>query len=686
MKINLIILIFLINFIFSFQNDIYWNETQILIANDGKEKDYFGSIVRIKGNISVISAHFANVENNIEQGKAYIFENNGTNWNQKQILIANDGEENDQFGLGIAISNDEKYIFIGSPFAKVGNTSNQGKVYIYENNGTFYNLKQILIANDGKENDQFGCSISISNDSSFIVIGAYYSTIGNNTRQGKAYIFQNNGTFWNQYQILIANDGKINDQFGSIVVISNDSSLIFIGSPFASIQFDVSQGKVYIFQNNGTFWNQYQILIANNEKIDERFGSSISLSQNFLLIGAYCAKDGEDISKGKAYIFQNNGTFWNKYQVLIASDGEENDGFGFDVSISNNFAVIGAPHLASGGYDNIQGKAYIFQNNGTYWNQYQILIASDGKEDNNQFGLSKAYIFEPIIIPQVDILNCSSLFSSFECYWNQINSSLNDIEYQINYQNEIQNWEVIQSPILIENVLYQIFNSSIYQDIKGNVDYSIQIKACDNKTQICGNSSNQINLTTKIDSVKNLNFESYSNSIQLNWNYPNVPIINSIPKLNHYFLSYQIQDSNQSTNVSISNSSTSFQINNLESSTNYLISIYGCITKECLADDKGEITTIQIQTLFGSVMNLTCSISNIYDISCIWNKPINLIFKILIMIFSKKKINSTYFNFKFLKIQIPNGTIFQHFKLKQEIIQIEIKNYQKQKNLIEKKL
>ncbi|KAJ5076435.1 tyrosine-protein phosphatase 69d [Anaeramoeba ignava] len=138
------------------------------------------------------------------------------------------------------------------------------------------------------------------------------------------------------------------------------------------------------------------------------------------------------------------------------------------------------------------------------------------------------------------MLNCSSLFSSFECYWNQIISTLNDIEYQINYQNGIENWELIQSPILNQNILYQIFNSSIYQDISGNVDYSIQIKSCNTTTTACGNPSNQINLTTRIDSVKNLNFESYSNSIQLNWNYPNVPIINSIPKLNHYIISYQI--------------------------------------------------------------------------------------------------------------------------------------------------
>ncbi|KAJ5076433.1 hypothetical protein M0811_06433 [Anaeramoeba ignava] len=649
-------------FKFENENEFDWIQKEILIANDGEDYDWFGNSIDIKGNICVIGSD-ATVGSNLYQGKAYIYENNGTNWNLIQILIASDGEENDEFGSSVSISNDGKFILIGAFYAYVGNHQEQGKSYIFENNGTFWNQKKILISSDGQAHDRFGTSVSISNDQRFILIGASNAKVGNNSQQqGKAYIFQNNGTFWNQSQILIASDGKEADWFGYSVSISDDSSFLLIGASNADVENNYYQGKAYIFQNNGTFWNQFQVLIASDGEIYDNFGTSVSISNDFAVIGSPQASVGNNSQQGKAYIFQNNGTNWNQKQILIASDGKDFDEFGTSVSISNDSSLIliGSPYYPILG--NIsQGKVYIFQNNETFWNLIQILIAND-EEYYDEFGVSvsisndfiaigaswadvgnneyqgKAYVFEySLIPPQVNILNCSSLFSSFECYWNQINSTLNDIEYQINYQNGIENWELIQSPILNQNVLYQIFNSSIYSNISGNVDYSIQIKSCNTTTTACGNPSNQINLTTRIDSVKNLSFESYSNSIKLNWNYPNVPIINSIPKLNHYIISYQILNSNQSTNISISNSSTSFQINNLESLTNYLISIYSCRNEECYGNDKGEISTIQVQTLFGSVVNLSCSVSNSFDISCIWNKPNDLI-------------NPTYYNFTYNSI------------------------------------
>ncbi|KAJ5076434.1 hypothetical protein M0811_06434 [Anaeramoeba ignava] len=401
-----ILLIFLITFLNSFQfkfkneNEFDWIQKQILIANDGKVGEIFGYSLDMKANYCVIGSPYSTVGNNSQQGKAYIYENNGTNWDLIQILIANDGKASDYFGTSVSISNDGKFILIGSPYAKVGNNSEQGKAYIFQNNGTNWNQKQILIANDGNTFDNFGLSISISNDDSLILIGSPYSNVGNNIQQGKAYIFQNNGTFWNQYQILIANDGKDYDFFAISVSISNDFALI--GAYWADVGNNIQQGKAYIFQNNGTFWNQHQILIANDGGFDDQFGRSVSFSNDssLILISAPNSNVGENEKQGKAYIFQNNGTFWNQKQILIANDGNTFDQFGLSISISNDSSLIliGSPYAPVFG-NNTQGKAYIFQNNGTFWNQIQILIANDGEAGNffgtNNIDQGKAYIFEP---------------------------------------------------------------------------------------------------------------------------------------------------------------------------------------------------------------------------------------------------------------------------------------------------
>ena len=46
-----------------------------------------------------------------------------------------------------------------------------------------------LVASDGATSDQFGCSVSISADGVYAVIGAYLDDVGANTNQGSAYIF-----------------------------------------------------------------------------------------------------------------------------------------------------------------------------------------------------------------------------------------------------------------------------------------------------------------------------------------------------------------------------------------------------------------------------------------------------------------------------------------------------------------
>ncbi|KAJ5078359.1 hypothetical protein M0811_05147 [Anaeramoeba ignava] len=339
-----------------FGSSLLLKDEKIILASDGKADDYFGASLSISGNISITGSPNAEVGTTDSQGKAYIYENNGTYWNEKQILVASDGEADDIFALDTSISGN--YSIICSPYAKVGANSRQGKVYFFENNGTYWNEKQILITSDGESGDYFGTSLLISGN--YSLISSSYAKVGNNTRQGKVYFFENNGTYWNEKQILIASDGKADDYFGLGLSISGNISLI--GSPYATVGNNTKQGKVYFFENNGTYWNEKQILIT------------ILFMQQL----------GNNTNQGKAYIFENNGTYWNEKQILIASDGESDDYFSSSLSISGNISFIGASY-ANVGNNSHQGKVYIYEKDENYWNEKQILIASDG-EAENRFG------------------------------------------------------------------------------------------------------------------------------------------------------------------------------------------------------------------------------------------------------------------------------------------------------------
>lgn len=83
-----------------------------------------------------------------------------------------------------------------------------------------------LLASDGTTDDRFGHVVSVSGDGNTIVIGAQHDD-GRDTNSGSIYIFKKyeDGTI-TQFQKLSASDGAYADQFGYSVTISEDGSTI----------------------------------------------------------------------------------------------------------------------------------------------------------------------------------------------------------------------------------------------------------------------------------------------------------------------------------------------------------------------------------------------------------------------------------------------------------------------------
>jgi hypothetical protein len=104
----------------------------------------------------------------------------------------------------------------------------------------------------------------------------------------------------------------------------------------------------------GTAWLQKQKLIASDGAASDYFGVSVSISGDYAIVGADWDDDKGDYS-GSAYVFRRDGTGWVQQQKLTASDGAAVDWFGFSVSISGDFAIVGAPRD-----DDSRGSAYIF--------------------------------------------------------------------------------------------------------------------------------------------------------------------------------------------------------------------------------------------------------------------------------------------------------------------------------------
>ena len=119
-------------------------------------------------------------------------------------------------------------------------------------------------------------------------------------------------------------------------------------------------GSVYIFKRSDTIWTQQVKLNASDGAADDYFGFSVSLDGNYALIGAYDDYDNGHYS-GSAYIFKRSDTIWIQDAKLLPSDGAGYDWFGFSVSLDEEYALIGAYGDDSNGID--AGSAYVFEKN-----------------------------------------------------------------------------------------------------------------------------------------------------------------------------------------------------------------------------------------------------------------------------------------------------------------------------------
>jgi hypothetical protein len=98
---------------------------------------------------------------------------------------------------------------------------------------------------------------------------------------------------------------------------------------------------------------QQQKLTASDGGDDDKFGYSVAISGYTAVVGAPSASS--------AYVFVRGGTTWSLQQKLTAGNGL----FGWSVAIDGNTVVVGAIENIGANHD--QGSVYVFVRNGANW-------------------------------------------------------------------------------------------------------------------------------------------------------------------------------------------------------------------------------------------------------------------------------------------------------------------------------
>jgi hypothetical protein len=410
-----------------------------LKASNAEENDQFSyDAVAISGDTLVVGAGYEASSASGEEednsasvaGAVYVFTRSDGIWSQEAYLKASNAEMDDFFGTSVAISGDTLVVgAIGEDSSASGgeednSAENAGAAYVFSRSDGVWSQEAYLKASNAEEADRFGWSVSISGDT--LVVGARYEDSsasggeGDNSAgaAGAAYVFSRSEGVWSQQAYLKASNAEADDYFGTGVAISGDTLVVGANNEDSNAsdgEEDNSAsaaGAVYVFSRSEGVWSQEAYLKASNADAGDRFGWSIAISGDTLVVGSHYEAgnasggevDNSSPSAGAVYVFSRIEGVWSQEAYLKASNSEEYDYFGRSVAISGDTLVVGAyreDSSATGGADDNSvedaGAAYVFTRSGGTWSQEVYLKASNADVED-RFGTSVAISGDTLVV------------------------------------------------------------------------------------------------------------------------------------------------------------------------------------------------------------------------------------------------------------------------------------------------
>ena len=371
----------------------------------------------------------------------------GMNNSQLNSLIgrlqASNPDANDNFGERISLSGDGNTLAVGA-LREDGNSRgingsqgnhilDTGAVYVFRRNGGRWSQQAFIKASN--EAFLFGSALSLSADGNTLAVGTRFehgASTGINgdqnahisTFSGATYLFRFSGGKWSQQAYIKASNTGEGDDFGNVLSLSDDGNSLAV----AAVTEDSSStgvngvlndnstdtGTVYLFRFNtiSNTWSQQAHIKASNAGINDRFGSSLSMSGdgNMLAVGTTLedgsstgingVQNNNSTDTGAVYVFRFNTTSnnWVQHAYIKASNADAGDLFGRSISLSadGNTLAVGADGEASlsTGVNSVPnnnsyfvGAVYIFRLKNDAWTQ-QAYIKSSVVQRQDRIGWS----------------------------------------------------------------------------------------------------------------------------------------------------------------------------------------------------------------------------------------------------------------------------------------------------------
>ena len=327
-------------------------------------------------------------------------------WQQRFFLKPEITTPGTGFGGAVSVAGDR---------AVVGRV--EDRVQVYVRSGGDWVLDEV-IESPNADDTLFGYAVAIHGDTLAVGDPFFGNTILDPLYYGAVYVYVRDGSGWTLQDVLTANAPTVpldDDKFGvsvalwgnTIVVGAHDEDSAAVGVDGDELDNSApNAGAAYVFLRNGSTWTREAYLKASNTDALDRFGFSVDLHEDTVVVGApeedsrSTVVDAGQASNlapeaGAAYVFRRTGSTWSQEAYLKAPNTESDDLFARTVAVSGDRILVGAEFEDGGdagadadASDNTataSGAAYTYVRTGSTWS-YESYLKTMEIESWQYFG------------------------------------------------------------------------------------------------------------------------------------------------------------------------------------------------------------------------------------------------------------------------------------------------------------
>ncbi len=319
-----------------------WTQTGAVMASDAENGDGFGGGLVVAGDRMFVVADAA----------AYVFERAGGEWRQTARIPI------DSPVTGPVVAFDGEAAFVGSRGGRYRRSAaGPGTVHMFTRaaDGT-WSTTTATMAGGGQEGDRFGTSMAWVGEA--LAIGAPGASVGGSQGAGSVAFFERDamGGWAQSGEPLTQASPAERAGFGSALASGDGSSL------FVSAQGIGEAGAVYAFSRgeSGEWSGDAAFLPPVVAGRRTSYGNSLALVGDELWVGASVDAD----ASGSVLRYARTDGGWALSGMLTPDNPTRNARFGSSLTVADGVVLVGA-----GGKDYGLGTVYAFRRSGTRWAQ-----------------------------------------------------------------------------------------------------------------------------------------------------------------------------------------------------------------------------------------------------------------------------------------------------------------------------